>query len=249
MMFSRIAAVGAISAGMTLNLNRRKAYCSPPPPATYAFDTRGLPKVFPHVENGKMWQVAENEVHSHPVYLVGCGMRRKWLFVADFDVYMVGVGLSQGALRQAVPWANSPPETRKPLSAFVLPEDRVNGEKSVKAAIMIRMVRGTTVQQFVDAFREAFVGVSDANFKEFSPLLESCMGSKGMAAKDEMVFLILNDNTMILAKNNEVKGSLKNDEITYRMFDIYSDPKRAVSKELADSLAQNVLTIQKQYAP
>jgi hypothetical protein len=201
------------------------------------------------MENGKMEQVADNVVHPHPVYLVGCGMRRKWLLIADFDVYLVGVGLSQPALRQAVPWATSPPESRKPLSSFVLPEDQVSGPKAVKAAIMIRMVRGTTVQQFVDAFRDAFTGVSDEHFQEFKPLLESCMGEKGMSAKDEMVFLILNDNTVVLAKNNELKGTLKNDEIAYRLFDIYSDPKRAVSKELVDSIAKNVLEVQKHYAP
>jgi hypothetical protein len=39
-MFTRIAVVGAISAGMTLNLNRRKAYCSPVPAGGYTFDTR-----------------------------------------------------------------------------------------------------------------------------------------------------------------------------------------------------------------
>jgi hypothetical protein len=39
-MFTRIAVVGAISAGMTLNLNRRKAYCSPVPAGGYPFDTR-----------------------------------------------------------------------------------------------------------------------------------------------------------------------------------------------------------------
>jgi hypothetical protein len=119
----------------------------------------------------------------------------------------------------------------------------------VRGAVVIHMVRGATKSQFVEAFREAFAGVSDENFHAFQPLLESCMGDKGMAAKDEMCFFFMNDNSLVLAKNGEYKGTLKIDEITVRTFDIYADPKRAVSKELAQSINQNLLTIQRTFAP
>jgi hypothetical protein len=185
---------------------------------------------------------------SNPIYLVGVGMRRKYLIIAEFDVYLVGLGLSKDSMQKAVEWVKTPEESRKPLSSYVLPKKGLSSQpKTIKAGVMLQMVRGATKQQFVEAFREAFAGVNVEHFNNFQPLLESCMGDKGMQAKDEMGFFFMNDGSLILAKNGEVKGSITIPEINERLFDIYSDPKRAVSKELTTSISNNLLQVQQQF--
>ena len=188
----------------------------------------------------------------NPVYLVGLGMRRKFLLVAEFDVYLVGLGLSTDSLKKAKEWANTPADSRKPLSSYILNDEPIVPKtlvpKTVKAAVMIQMVRGATKSQFVEAFREAFAGVSDEHFHTFQPLLEECMGDKGMQAKDEMVFYFMNDGSLTLMKNGVVKGSLAIRDINLRLLDIYSDPKRAVSKDLIASIDQNFTKVANAYA-
>lgn len=258
-MFTRIATVGAISAGLTLKLNRRTASCNSA--NNYIFDTRVSSFSFV-IDNGLLvciQGIPANLPTSHitdvssPLHLVGVGMRRKFLIIAEFDVYLVGVALSPEALKKASEWANAPEDSRKPLSTYVLAADKPapNAKPSiprgVKAGVMIHMVRGATKSQFVEAFREAFQGISDEHFHSFQPLLEDCMGDKGMQAKDEMGFFFMNDGTLVLAKNGQVKGSLKIDDINVRLLDIYSDPKRSVSKELSTSVAQNLPKVLAQY--
>jgi len=257
-MFSRIATVGIITAGVGLHLSRRKATCSAanegPHSAgyhPYPFDSRGIPNFIPTNH------IIPNSATS-PIYLVGVGMRRKFLIIAEFDVYLVGVGLSKPSLQAAAEWGNAPEDQRKPLSSYILPKPVSNSpkkspgnppsNKTVVAAVMIHMVRAATRAQFVDAFRAAFEGVDQKHFQDFQPLLESCMGEKGMAAKDEMGFYFLNDGTLMLAKNGEYKGSLSIPEINERLLDIYSDPKRAVSKELTTSISHNFKKVQEQFA-
>jgi hypothetical protein len=242
-MFLRRTATIGLAAGLataTLAYNRRSnaAFCASADGAAapaWPFDTKGLPVTF---DTSK---VVSNAV-SNPVHLVGVGMRRKLIIIAEFDIYLIGVGLSAAALRKSAEWVSTPEESRRPLSTYVVGEDTpstVNG-KSVKAALVLHMVRAVTKDQFIEAFRVAFEGVNQDHFETFKTRLVTCMGESTMNPKEEIHFYWLSDGNLVFAKNGEVKGDLKNQEIALRLFDVYCDPKRTVSKDFYQNLNQNL---------
>lgn len=212
---------------------------------SWPFDAKGFPIK------------AEAEVGKGATYLVGVGMRRKRIVIADFDIYLIGIRLSKDSILKATKWCNTPESDRIPISQYVLSKPVVvpvttpasKGTKvipsppptpTVVAACNLRMIRGVGRDVFVQAFRDAFVGVSSDAFAEFNVILERCLGPNGAGTGDNVTFLWISNGDLVMIKNGVVAGIVNNDEISYRLLDVYCDPKRAVSNELIHSLNENV---------
>lgn len=170
-------------------------------------------------------------------------MRRKNLYVVEVDIYQVGLALSESSLDKAASWTQN--QQSSILSQHVLsnPVAPTNPEaKHPRGAILIRFVRAITKQQFVEAFRESFQGVDTKDFDALSAVLDGVFDDK-IGIGSEFGFFWLNDGEVVFLKGNEVAGRIKNENISTRLFDVYTDPKRAVSKTLQSSFEANVAVI------
>lgn len=167
-------------------------------------------------------------------------MRRKRIVIADFDIYLVGIGLSKQAIVKAGEWSATPEAERLPLSHYAVSKVSNSPSPTITAVADLRMIRAVSRDVFVDAFRTAFVGVSPESFEEFRKVLDVSLGPEGAKVGETMKFLWLSNGELIMIKNGVYGGTLKNDELSFRLFDVYCEPKRTVSKELYDSLLVNV---------
>lgn len=172
------------------------------------------------------------------MHLLGTGMRRRRI-VIDFDVYQIGVAVSSHALSKAVQWNAARKYESVPLSTYVLQKEPTIANR-VQVAIILRMKRGVSKQQFIDAFKEAFVGVEANAFAAFEGIIEKCLGEAGVKTGEEVVFYWLNNGELVFVKNGEIAGSLKIEEISRRLLDVYTDSSRTVSKELYDCIEKHV---------
>ncbi len=175
---------------------------------------------------------------NSPLHLLGTGMRRRRI-VIDFDVYQIGVAVSNHALSKAVQWSAAKKYEGGPLSTFILQKEPTVANR-VQVAIILRMRLGVSKAQFIEAFREAFVGVQADAFGAFESIIEKCLGEAGVKTGEEVIFYWLNNGELVFVKNGEVAGSLKIPEISQRLLDVYTDPTRSVSKELCDCIEQHV---------
>jgi hypothetical protein len=172
------------------------------------------------------------------MYLLGTGMRRRRI-VIDFDVYQIGVAVSHHALSKAIQWNTARKYEGGPLSTYILQKEPTIANR-VQVAISLRMKRGVSKAQFIEAFREAFVGVQADAFAAFEGIIEKCLGEAGVKTGEEVIFYWLNNGELVFVKNGEVAGSLKIEEISRRLLDVYTDPSRTVSKELYDCIEKNI---------
>lgn len=179
-------------------------------------------------------------VATTDLHLVGVGMRRKRI-VVDFDIYLVGVGLSNHALKKAIEWDNNK-STGSLLSNFLLQRE-TTAYKQVQVAVVLKMQRSVTKAQFIEAFRDSFVGVKPENYEAFQVVLAQCIGENGLKQGEEMTFYWLTNGELAFAKNGELGGQVSIDEISYRLLDVYTDPKRAVSMELYQCIDKNVKAV------
>jgi hypothetical protein len=167
-------------------------------------------------------------------------MRRKNLYVVEVDIYQVGLALSQASIEKALPWTQN--QASSVLSQHVLANPTTTDAKAPRAAILIKFVRAITKQQFVDAFRESFQGVDTKDFDALSAVLDHVFDEK-IGVGSEFGFYWLNDGEVVFLKGPEVAGRISNPVIAARLLDVYSDPKRAVSKTLQSSIEANVAVI------
>jgi hypothetical protein len=171
-------------------------------------------------------------------------MRRKRIVIADFDIYLIGIGLSKQSIAKAGEWCKTPEAERLPLSHYAVSKvSNAPGAPTITAVADLRMIRAVSRDVFIDAFRTAFVGVSAESFEEFRKVLDVSLGAEGAKVGETMKFLWLSNGELIMVKNGVYGGTLKNDELSFRLFDVYCDPTRTVSKELYDSLTVNVQKI------
>lgn len=192
--------------------------------ATYSFK-------FPFTEKAK------------PLYLVGAGMRRKNLYVVEVDIYKVGLALSESAIDNAQVWVQN--QQHSVISQYILSNPVPSTSpiaKYPRAAILIHFVRAITKQQFVEAFRESFQGVDPAEFDALSNVLDRVFDER-IGAGSEFGFYWLNDGEVVFTKGKEVTGRINNPVVATRLMDVYSDPKRAVSKSLQTSIETNITVI------
>lgn len=175
--------------------------------------------------------------------LVGAGMRRKNLYVVEVDIYQVGLALSEASIQKSASWSQNQQSSILSQSLLADPVSSTHPEaKFPRCAILIRFVRAITKQQFVDAFRESFQGIDTQDFDALSSVLNHVFDDK-IGIGSEFQFHWLNDGEVVFVKGTEVAGRIKNAAIAARLLDVYSDPKRAVSKTLQSSIETNFSVI------
>lgn len=167
-------------------------------------------------------------------------MRRKRIMI-DFDVYLVGLGLSNHALKKALDWENNK-SSGSVLSKYIL-QHEIAAYKQVQVAIVLKMQRTVNKAQFIEAFRDSFIGVSAENYSVFQSALEKCIGEDGLKQGEEMAFYWLTNGELLFAKNGSLGGQVNIDEISTRLLDVYTDPKRAVSMEFYTCIEKNVKAV------
>lgn len=180
------------------------------------------------------------------MYLVGAGMRRKNLYVVEVDIYKVGLALSESAIDNAQVWVQN--QQSSVISQYILSNPVPSTSpiaKYPRAAILIQFVRAITKQQFVEALRDSFQGVDAADFNALSDILDHVFDDK-IGVGSEVSFFWLNDGEVVFTKGKEVTGRITNPIIAARLLDVYSDPKRAVSKTLQTSIETNITVINEQ---
>lgn len=181
------------------------------------------------------------EALNSPLYLLGTGMRRRRVII-DFDVYQIGVAVSHHALSKAVQWSNARKLEGGPLSSFVLQREPTLANR-VQVAVILHIKRSISKATFLDAFRTAFEGVDAKSFQEFEQVIERCIGVNGVQPEEEVAFYFLNNGDLVFARNGEFVGSLRIEEISQRLLDVYTDPVRSVSKELCECIEQHVAAV------
>ena len=159
----------------------------------------------------------------------------------DFDIYLVGVGVSKHGVKKALEWDNQK-ASGATISKFLL-DYEYTPYKQVQVAVLLKMQRSVTKAQFVEAFRDSFVGVNAQNYQAFQSALEKCIGDGGLQQGEEMTFYWLTNGELVFAKNGAVGGDINIEEISYRLLDVYTDPKRAVSMELYQCIDKNTKAV------
>ena len=194
-------------------------------PLILAFSMQGLPTTFSST-------VAKVPTAVNQLNLAGVGMRRKNFYIAEVDVYLVGINLSNKALKRAQEWS----ATRKEEITLVgyLTQDSAGKKVPTDVAISatLRFCRTITREQFLGAFDDSFKGCSPDAVSTFKERVGKVMASGSLTQKDEAGMYWLDNGDFIFSVNGELSERLTNTELNKRLLEVYLDPTRTVSKEL-----------------
>ena len=172
--------------------------------------------------------------------LVGAGMRRKNLYVVNVDVYETSLNVSKPLLDSAKLWKSTDPITL--ATVFFDTSLRSNLGLS-NAAISLRFVRSVTTSQVVEAFNDAFVGLDAAEVARFKEQLSATVGSSGLKPGESVTFFWIGGGGLAITKNGQLNSVFDSQAVERRLFEVYIDPKRAVSPELLDNVVKTVASI------
>lgn len=167
-------------------------------------------------------------------------MRRKNFYIAEVDVYLVGINLSNKALKRAQEWNAS----RKSEVTLVDYLTQDNAGKKIPTDVMIsatlRFCRTITRDQFLGAFDDSFKGCSPDAVASFKERVGKVMVSGSLTQKDEAGMFWLDNGDFIFSVNGELSERLTNPELNKRLLEVYLDPTRTVSKELYACLEKHI---------
>ena len=182
----------------------------------------------------------ESVPKASPLSLAGVGMRRKNLYITEVDVYLVGINMSNTALKSAKEW-NSSHKNEGSLVDYLMKSRSQKLASEVIASATLRFCRSVTKDQFLTAFDEAFKGCTPEAVAEFRKVMGDSM-SAGTVNKNEELVLFWLDNGDIAFSLNGVfaESRLTNFELNKRLLEVYIDPTRTVSKELYNCLESNI---------
>jgi hypothetical protein len=93
-----------------------------------------------------------------PLVLTTVGMRRKNFYIVEVDVYLVGISMSAPFLKKAQQCASTSADESAALDCLMVRDSKAKNSKATSIAATLRMVRGVTTSQIVDAFNESFAG-------------------------------------------------------------------------------------------
>jgi hypothetical protein len=202
--------------------------------AKLPFEAKGQAEVFqPAGQFGK----------SAPLKLAGAGMRKKNLYVVEVDVYVVGLYLSQGAVKAAKD------VKAKDAELGSLPEElaklsRTQKDGSPVVATQLTFVRDVGQSSIVEAFNDAFAGCDKAAVDSFKKAFAEAVGSAGMKKGESFTFMWAGaGGGLALQKNGAVSIVVNNANIENKLLEVYLSPSKTVSPELCACIKQHIQCI------
>ena len=204
--------------------------------AKLPFEAKGQSDVFqPAGQFGK----------SPPLKLAAAGMRKKNLYVVEVDVYVVGLYLSQGAVKAAKD------VKAKDAELGSLPEElaklsRATGGQasSPVVATQLTFVRDVGQSSIVEAFNDAFAGCDKAAVDSFKKAFAEAVGSAGMKKGESFSFMWAGaGGGLALQKNGVVSIVANNASIESKLLEVYLSPTKTVSPELCACVKQHIQCI------
>ena len=172
--------------------------------------------------------------------LAGVGMRRKNLYITEVDVYMIGINLSDKALKQAKEW-NATLKGQCTLVDHISP-GKAAVPTEVKVSATLRFCRHITKDQFLTAFEEAFKGLSAEAINDFKSVMGKSIVTGAVTQTDSLVLYWLDNGEVLFALNGVFGEPLTNLELNKRLLEVYIDPTRTVSKELYTCLEKHIIS-------
>ena len=95
---------------------------------------------------------------KNPLILAAVGMRRKNFYIVEVDVYLVGISISPSLVKKAQQCAAISVDESSVVDCLMVRDSKATNSKATRVAATLRMVRGVTTSQIVDAFNESFAG-------------------------------------------------------------------------------------------
>lgn len=178
-------------------------------------------------------------IGTNPLYLAGVGMRRKNLYVVDVDVYLVGINVSASSLGKAREWKVSTANNKSLTDALL---DNNNTKEKTKVGATLRFVRGVTSSQIVEAFNDAFSDLSVADIAAFKQSMREVL-TDGVKQGEEFQFYWMADGSLLISKDRKI-ATVQSTAISKRLLEVYVEPNRTVSKELADCVLTHLKEIE-----
>ena len=208
------------------------SYCS----GTWPFDTRGMKTII----KPPTLQMRQGSIKSEtPLYLAGVGMRKKNFYVVDVDVYLIGINASEKTLTKTQEWLKD--SGRKGSLSDYLMEAH---SEDLDLSATLKFARGITRAQFVEAFTEAFKGCDEMTVKTFQDKLGDIIG-ESIKKDDEIAFYWTSLNDIAISKNGSeaIPCRIHSAEVAKRLLEIYVDPAKTVSKELAICMKDHLIKL------
>ena len=199
-----------------------------PLPSKDFFDTQGFPS-----------KISWESKAPCQLYLSGVGMRRKNLYVTSVDVYRVGLYLSPLSLNDSKEWKKE----GKSISIADTLVSTSNNSKitdQAKAGVILKFVRDVGKDSISEAFISAFVGCNEMSIKKFKEALSNTIVDGTIKKGEELGFFWLQNNGLVITKNNIVGKEIYEPELENRLLKVYLDPKLTVSSELISSFEANI---------
>jgi len=201
---------------------------------SYPFDPKGMP-IKLAVPSGS------NVKNKKDLTLAGVGMRRKNLFVVEVDIYFIGLNISDTTLAQAKQWSTS---FRNKCSLAEHVYGNLSNKSTlpteIKLSATLRFARGVTKAQFLDAFDAAFKGLSKEVIDDFKKSMGESIGDVSVSKGDEFVFYWMDNGDVAFTKNGVFGEPLRFPDLNMRLLEVYIDPTRTVSPELATCVDKHI---------
>ncbi len=235
-MFSKIVSRNFIPIATTLAMvyTVHKANLSAFCDGTFKFDTRGFSERTPITISNSPFSLN----------LSGVGMRRKNFYVVEVDVYLVGISLSDQALKLAKEWkANHSDQSAAQYIINNQPAVKGTGNKTPYLSASLRFVRGVTKEQITEAFNDAFVGGNEEEIKNFKTSLGEIVHDGKVGVGEEIGFVWIAGGGLQITRNGTNEKIVNAPSLESRLLSVYIDADKTVSKELIQSFNSNIMNL------
>lgn len=176
--------------------------------------------------------------------LAGVGMRTVNIIIMSFDVYLVGVYLSENAVEAAQGWDDT---SGKSLSETLMPSIPATPEKeAIRICMVIQFRRAVSKADFLTAFDTAMTGCEQAAINTFLVALGGLISEEtGIVEKEEVHFYFLENGEFAVKVGGSYAGpvSLTRD-IYLRLVEVYIDPSRTVSPALSECIHDHIADLE-----
>ena len=181
-------------------------------------------------------------------------MRRKNFYIVEVDVYLIGVSLSSATLSKDKAWGAAGKDSPTLAEALLNQSDyydKITNKKTqaqykneIKICLTLRFQRSVTKAQFIEAFNDAFAGCNQTSVDIFKESLGKIVDDTGVKQGEEIFFYWLDNGDFTVSRNGKLGNTFNIAEINQRLLEVYIDPKRTVSPELAKSIEHVMKTIE-----
>lgn len=159
--------------------------------------------------------------------IIAAGIRSKKIFVAEVQVYKLGLYISQEKDAQILKSLESDPKSVIDYSSPV-PHNSFK-KHDINSALVLKFLRGVGTDKVVDAIVDILHDESSSNdyktsLNSFKNILTSCIGSKGTDKNEEIEFVYHDDAGIAIFFKGKFGGSVACKELRKRLIDIYTGP-------------------------